>query len=106
MKSTELRSGNLVFNLMNQPIVADWSTVKYANDFTPIELTEDWLKKFGFEYTDGEDAYECIWALSGFELWQHDKGFCHSYIFGGEINHVHQLQNMFFALTGNELELI
>jgi hypothetical protein len=70
-------------------------------DYQPIPITEQWLLDFGFERIGNK--YRLI------------RGFhwltvnCYSiYIFDEQItliDYVHQLQNLYFALTGTELEL-
>lgn len=75
-------------------------------DIKPIPLTEEWLVKFGFEYNG-------MWWDSSQEYFELDT-FKDSYVMGVnsceynhgiEINHVHQLQNLYFALTGKELTI-
>jgi len=82
----------------------------YVDDFEPIPLNEDWLKKFGFQF-DGGDGYlspngTLHWWFSlrnGFmpAIYRHTietdlvKG----------VKYVHQLQNLYFALTTTELTL-
>ena len=71
----------------------------------PIPLTEKILLKFGFEKQHNEDDFD-YWFKKGFcddILWEHSEGFCHSLNYGGDIKYVHQLQNLYFALTGEEL---
>ena len=67
-------------------------------DKTPIE---EWLLKFGF--------VECYnyWTLGNFQLDKIDEDVVFNY--GNEncgtlINSVHQLQNLYFALTNEELK--
>lgn len=83
-------------------------------DFRGIPLTEKWLIKFGFEKDDSgvemNDPDYCDWYQKEFpiigELCQSsDK----SYLFDTEtdtlrIKYVHQLQNLYFALCGEELK--
>lgn len=83
-------------------------------EFDPIPLTEEWLKKFGFweKYKSSSNRwYKRAESLNaGCEL--HDcedentgklKGvFLHD--FSIEIMYVHQLQNLYFALTEEELK--
>lgn len=69
----------------------------------PIEITEDWLCKLGFNKTGG--TYEFIDGLV--ELVFH-KGEVFEVIDGQwksfkHIKHIHQLQNLYFALTQREL---
>ena len=79
-------------------------------DYLPIPLTEDWLIKFGFEKTDMDfynitlpDKYKvylsCTMILGRFEVCQSSYGFC------VDCKYVHQLQNLYFALTGKELTI-
>lgn len=74
----------------------------------PIKLTEDWLVKFGFikkydwfykdkfllGYLTTEDNLQSEWKFSGTD--------CSWNLLN--IKYVHQLQNLFFALTGEELK--
>lgn len=83
----------------------------YLRKCKPVQLTEEWLSKFGFEYEDlGDDTpYEWykkdnieIWDFNG-EYWICDM--LDQYVFEKEIKYVHQLQNLYFALTNTELEV-
>lgn len=73
--------------------------------FDPIPLSNDWLVKLGFQYNDlnGDDGYWQIKSSIGiFEILNGKDGFYYEH--KTEVKHVHQLQNLFFALTGKELE--
>jgi hypothetical protein len=117
MKANELRIGNLVcysedntifkiyaierdgFSVENQ-IEATWIE---CGEFEPIPLTEEWLKKNGFE-RKGLNGYLTIFTPCGKGLVFKDNYF----IFAGvtietPIKYVHQLQNLYFALTSEEL---
>lgn len=81
------------------------------NDVTPIPLTMDWLIKFGFEnkehssvYTKGlnyGDDYKSDLQHS----YSNHIMICRSGInaMAVKCDYVHQLQNLYFALTGEEL---
>lgn len=88
----------------------------------PIQLTEEWLDKFGFE-RGGYDLIE-VWhpdndrfSMVGYldEENEDERYLGWNYNHNGtidecdssriEIKHVHQLQNLYFALTGKELEI-
>jgi hypothetical protein len=81
--------------------------------FQPIPLTEEWLLKFGFEKHGACDAYPNGYYSHGnlevnldneFSPAVSDpEGNCH-YI-GNSCEYVHQLQNLYFALTGEELTI-
>ena len=80
----------------------------------PIPLTEEWLLKLRFEVFDSVrflgDGYN-VWKQlpnSRFSLYTIDglQWICR--ILAHELNevqYVHQLQNLYFALTGNELTI-
>lgn len=75
--------------------------------FKPIPLTDEWLLKFGFEKIENNWKvldYVCF-KLS----WERLAGlvlvFDNESIFLPQIKYVHQLQNLYFALTGEELTL-
>lgn len=67
----------------------------------PIQLTEEWLLKFGFlnRMKNGICIGECI----GYYVNFYDaKG---EFVRTLKIEYVHTLQNLYFALTGEELTL-
>lgn len=77
------------------------------NDVSPIPLTEEWLVKFGFELQIGNHILENHWGhlirwhdsiIITDDISNHSKGLT------VKIEYVHQLQNLYFALTGEELE--
>ena len=77
----------------------------YGNDLQPIPLTEEWLLKFGFEnlsLTPKFDGSKCNFTF----YWEVDEIVLrenYEDIFITRISYVHQLQNLYFALTGEEL---
>lgn len=131
MKATELRIGNLVRSqntpipcrvvtlhkhvaaVIENTINSFEETCNYV-DFSAIPLTEEWLERFGFELLNKSVEY---WGKNGFCFtWMKDnidKSDCLYLFLDGlpvnkrpEIKHVHTLQNLYFALTGKELELV
>ena len=80
-------------------------TVIQWEDIAPIPLTEEWLLKFGFEPTKGKEPimftngkYNYFPSYKYFGRTRNNGGLIHS-----DVKHVHQLQNLYFALTGEEL---
>jgi len=88
-------------------------------EFKPIPLTEEWLLKFGFVGLDGwskhtielcdvtllcidkdltEEAYSCVSILDTIDG-------VPVYLNSVWLEYVHQLQNLYFALTGEELKI-
>lgn len=113
MKAEELRIGNWVvwnFSLEEIQVTAD----TFNNSFSGIPLTEEWLLRFGFdEGTEPMEFYikDYIFGvaldhkvdgiLSGappLHIW--DGSFT-----GAPCLYVHQIQNLYFALTGEELKI-
>ena len=81
----------------------------------PISLTEEWLLKFGFRkdvdlgektnyyyLNNRDDSFYVDFDLGGYDEW-HIGASNYGYIRG--IEYVHQLQNLYFALTGEELKI-
>jgi hypothetical protein len=123
MKVTELRIGNLVDQpnegvakvtsiLNNLQIRTETGYVdKYCKS---IPLTEEWLLKFGFKRNDNTKVSDSFYwiMVGGSELhinpdngvvWIHRN----ENIFNNPclVKHLHQLQNLYFALTGEELDI-
>ena len=76
-------------------------------DAEPIPLTEDWLKRFGFEEPDGRDGYGGLLSpvFNGSRIRVKDNSWM-CYESTVRLDYVHQLQNLYFALTGTELDSI
>jgi len=74
----------------------------------PIPLTEEWLYKFGFKVGEVEDYFDKnIGIKKILAIHLKDKEFIIGYgiywTYHFKIKYVHQLQNLYFALTGEEL---
>lgn len=109
MKSNELRIGNLV---SKEGLVyeADFITIRMAQNYKPIPLTEELLLKFGFEeYGDIHDNFmykDWIWYSLNEKCLDIRRGESHPWtLIPLSIKYVHQLQNLYFALTGEELTI-
>ena len=96
MEEKELRIGNYV-NIEDTILSIDLQELYYnLSLMTPIPLTEEWLLKFGFE-----KAYETCYQYKDFIL--NDKFIMMDIDITVQLKYVHQLQNLYFALTGEEL---
>ena len=102
MKATELRIGNIV-EFMGMEKVIDIEIFKDINSnyatASPIELNEEWLIKFKWQLVKGN----CYYINSNFCIDKEGHLYYHSDYAGINIKHIHQLQNLYFALTGKEL---
>jgi hypothetical protein len=106
MKPSE-RIGSLLFNKDGEIVTVFEVSLKTINnhpirDYKPIQITEDWLRKFGFEpRSAGSDR--SIWYKGPVMITLEGDAF---YLNGGSYppkKYVHQLQNLFFDLTNKDL---
>jgi hypothetical protein len=134
MKANELRIGNylelptrdeeiiIVEEILRDNFIIcnvtsnEWPITDYA----PIPLTEEWLLKFGFE-KPGDVWYNLKFNSLHYKYERHRRhgelsctlsyyccigdGRRDGAYLGYELKYVHQLQNLYFALTGEELEI-
>jgi hypothetical protein len=120
MKASELRIGNLVYKngIATEITVGTMLDIlRYTTPFEPIPLTEEWLLKFGMELTDGfsnsrilkiqKHEYDCsnITFNPNEGLLRLSNGEQKGTTLIPHIKYVHQLQNLYFALTGEELTI-
>ena len=147
MKANELRIGNFVKDRGNKVIRIDFMEYQesgYSTKFgqrmflgeeevhpmteytyyaIPIEITEEWLLKFGFTNIDNTNIYVksmhkiCAEKLKSLAVYIDENNYTIAivdYYTGVEktdllhfdYEFVHQLQNLYFALTGEELTII
>ena len=86
---------------------------EYYKEWKPIPLDEEWLKRLGWtsEYTQKGVSIGAFSIETNEDKSLLDKGsyvvttICGSFVIAW-IDHVHQLQNLYFALTGKELNTI
>lgn len=75
-------------------------------DLSPIQLTPEWLERLGFTKDDDEVDQKTGRTVEG--RWRHE-GYLEwpglYYLPDYELKHLHQLQNLYFALTGEELPI-
>jgi hypothetical protein len=127
IKATELRIGNYIKLMFNYE---DYETIQVTSDelvdvdkkradYEPLPLTEDWLFKFGFKNTDKDDNDYITYTDANHDYYLQidtrrrdgkytilDNSFDDLRAFSMvDIVYVHQLQNLYFALTGEELTL-
>ena len=124
MEAKELKIGNIV-STPNQPIfridlfdyvakgIGKFGQISdpklhpltwYLQDLKPIEITKQWFYQLGFKSDNDEST---ILIKNGFDIIELNDGsfelFNHDYPI--KIKYVHQLQNLYYALLGEELSL-
>ena len=109
MKKNEVRHGNLVIYGGHQTTIDEKEIihfVRFSDKYEPIPLTEEWLiEKMKFHkqnnqiYSIGLKLFISWWNTNSIEIDINGEVL--------EINckYVHELQNIYFALTGEELTL-
>ena len=125
LKAGELRIGNWVVppETPFEPVQVTLDVlVYYGDDLIPVLLTEEWLERFGFEFKEEfsvfNDWHYPYYAKEGVVILFNktsEDNICYK---GGYaemregnyhavttrwIHHIHQLQNLYHALTGKEL---
>lgn len=124
MKATEFRIGNWV-EFKDKSPTFDYTTLTMScfegryieSKFNPVPLTEQWLINLGFKktidnefnpihlkfnnyihlYADNQDNYSEIYPFVYIDECSDEIRICDN------LKYVHQLQNLYFLLTGEEL---
>lgn len=108
MEANELRIGNWV--TVGEHSNFQVQLINLKNKFEPILLTPELLIAAGFEWQ--ASGYSGFYKDTGnkwsMRIWQNDD---HDFLYSiSDYNaislfHIHQLQNLYFALTGQELNI-
>jgi hypothetical protein len=130
LRINDLRIGNIVLHITNegdakQAIIA-WHHLRWLTDdpnkfslhYKPIPLTEDVLIKLSFKKVANSEKWEQDGIVWGKEYLQLNKWYKNAYdayfmipgfnpasvsFNSRPIKYVHQLQNLYYSLTGEEL---
>ena len=112
IKAKELRIGNLVSSNGESIYLWELGNFELIHDgtnemsmFSPIPLTAEWLRKFGFSLYGGSYLLN---EVAIFENYNHEKSWvldARGFSLGKDFKYVHQLQNLYYALTWEELTL-
>jgi hypothetical protein len=114
-KARELRIGNWINIIGLVPTQALWQHIQFIsegdNQYSAIPLTEEWLIKFGFEsrvettYSLGYSRDYKVHSLNGFTYNSIQAAWWYHRLLDKQPEYVHQLQNLYFALTSEELTI-
>ena len=125
MKISELRLGNYVMDIDNNilPVTTDtfyWISecVRTEDDYKQIQLTEEMLFKCGFSKNVGHYIIFGRYKDKTLELvYNNDTNEIQYYVYvrglldnefvqlRHDLKYLHELQNLYFAITGNELSV-
>ena len=116
IQANELRIGNIVLSkplmgnskkyLITKVSASDiYRCVSNPSDYEPIPLTEEWLLKCGFKKSITGTCYGMITANARdrFSIFSDGKFKIETTDLSIKIKYLHQLQNIYFALTSEEL---
>lgn len=113
MRANELRIGNFTYKMLNsgngRKIESNINThdlLRIEEErlfiYEPIPLTEEWLLKFGFDNKFNKGKISII--PKGKLGYENGRTYFNSWaILEKQPDYVHQLQNLYFSLTGEEL---
>jgi hypothetical protein len=119
IKANELRIGNFVkLQGVDKPFKVFVIDTTESSTFTkaePIPLTEEWLLKMGFDISSSS-GYNIKNNGIEIDVWFNDDGLINDIQISStnisgtypnikHFQYVHTLQNLYFALTGEELKL-
>lgn len=125
IKATEIRIGNAIWDdtagkvrFVTHLIISDIASSVDPLPYSPIRITAEWLLKMGFTETNSYDTKKRTFKLEGFNQLSDyggqlitipEGGFaylsCGYYENEIDCPYVHNLQNLYFALTGAELTI-
>lgn len=118
MEANEFRIGNLVFDDENQIVIIecitsdtamingygdenflfskkDYPSILFYSEIKPITITKEWKDQFG-------KNEKVLVDESGFVIFK--NGYAYQFVFE-DYPFIHSIQNLFFALTGEELAM-
>jgi hypothetical protein len=132
VKPEELMIGNLIIldqkvtevktisgysvNSRHESLRDEIGSVEIVKRGFTIDLTKDWLEKLGFEYYEPLDHWRIIHNECWYEV--HGRNGFYWFTFSNllrdeyrsmpdrKVQYVHQLQNLFYCLSGRKLKLI
>lgn len=116
MDVKELRIGNYLERPNGNIAHVTWGVIKDVEaryrTYTPIPITEEWLVKFGFVKLPDREYLADQWGIGAHPLTDDylliiksidGEYFYQTTIF--QLKYIHSLQNLYFALTGEELTI-
>jgi len=118
MEAKNLRIGNFISDanasdsFFAQVKKLDYSRCYYGqfhsaySDLKPIPISEEWLIKFGFVLVvkQGNQGEFRVYQLNEI-TYNTNHGWWWKHHLTVQPKYIHELQNLFFAITGTELEL-
>jgi len=119
MTAEEIRIGNFVYHNVDEcncemtfELLKQTFNANDFNEYSPIILTEDWLKRAGFidakfRFGNAEEL-ELDFDGDHYNIFYNQKNndnTSEKILMYKELYYVHELQNLYYALTGSELSV-
>jgi len=114
IKPQDIRTGNLYEYYMEdekkwEPTRLDWQDIQWCDTdnsyfnklHRPIQIDESWLKRFEFKLYQDETWRKGVLRLVGSGKYYLETSLSFNQ---SAIEYVHQLQNLYHAITGTEIE--
>jgi len=123
MKPNELRVSNLVadrggkilsidwfdrYKVCQQMIIEGMEVHPITEEFEylqPIPLTPEWLERFGFVADHENQTLGTYYDHGDYGVYMMGNEICDYFYTDTRLKYLHQLQNLYHALTGTELTL-
>ena len=95
----ELGDGTYKIGLINLEDIESLLDDEIDDFYQALEISEEWLIKVGFK-PNAKACKSQEYLYNRINIWKYDNEFA----FGQwKLKYVHQLENLYFALTGEEL---
>ncbi len=110
MEAKELRVGNLVyhnhgFGVKLPAEITEGRDIDMFEEFEGIPLNDEYLIKFGFKKQNNQRYFgNGLFMISWFEVYGEIDLDIEGQILTLKCEYIHQLQNIYFALSGAELK--
>ena len=115
MKAEELRIGNWV-RIKDEEVKTHAQVEGTGNlqhvagqlwsieELEPIPLTEEWLERFNVEWSDWRVTYNK--TIDAYEVERkYTSMYGEEWVFMSNVRYIHEFQNIYHALTGEELTI-
>ena len=122
MKTTELRVGNYIedcfdvkryevrqLDLEDFSAMLNYRNSSHPNTYRAVKLNDEWIKSFGFENIKTQDKFftkdNTIGISTADDKFRFIQGNFVYQIILRELEYVHELQNLYYSITGVELSV-
>lgn len=109
LENDDIMVGNFVYNQNIVCRISCGDDIDFCEEYLPIKITEYWINKLNFNKVS-ENVYKDIYknlfiekTINGYEFY---IGEGSEYIYIRNVKYVHEIQNLYKSITGNQLDHI